>query len=100
MRSKEDIYNEATLKNIGANPNGTRMDIIYEAMDLWAKEYHKNQVKENKLLPLQPFLNKVDQYVYDQENHIVKRSVSRILTIKAVAGWCKKFAEGLVKFKN
>lgn len=36
-RTKEDCYNEATLKNL-SDPNGTRMDIIYAAMDVYAKE--------------------------------------------------------------
>lgn len=35
--TKEEIYEEATLKNI-ANSTGTRMDIIYHAMSEYAKQ--------------------------------------------------------------
>lgn len=35
--SKEKVYQEATLKCLGENSNGTRMDVVYEAMDQWAK---------------------------------------------------------------
>lgn len=38
MKSKEEIYNEATLKNLGNNPNGITMDIIYDAMESYSQE--------------------------------------------------------------
>lgn len=44
MRSKEDCYNEATLKSLGNNPNGTRMDVVYLAIDIYAEEYHKDKI--------------------------------------------------------
>lgn len=168
LRSKEDVYNDATLKNLGNNPNGTRMDIIYDAMDIYAKEYHENEVKNDKflpkeeinirhqalenlkefikntpkldiinklnaiqkqsssgikvgefmgiqdymdayakeyhenevknkkLLPLDPFINSVDSYLNGQRNHIIPRDKDRMLTIECVADWCKKFAKCLV----
>lgn len=37
-KSKEEIYNTATLENIGNNPTGTRMDVVYAAMDRYAKQ--------------------------------------------------------------
>lgn len=37
-RSKEEVYNEITLKHLGNNPNGTRMDIVYDAMDIYFTE--------------------------------------------------------------
>lgn len=36
--TKEEIYEETTLKNLGNNPQGTRMDIVYSAMDEYAKK--------------------------------------------------------------
>jgi hypothetical protein len=38
-KSKETVYQEATMKSLGMNAEGTRMDIVYLAMD----EYAKNQ---------------------------------------------------------
>ena len=35
---KETIYNEATMKNMGEYPMGTRMQIVYSAMDEYAKQ--------------------------------------------------------------
>lgn len=32
------VYEEATLKNLGSNPQGTRMDIIYLAMKMYAAQ--------------------------------------------------------------
>jgi hypothetical protein len=37
-KSKEDVYNIATLKNLGNNPQGTKMDVVYSAMDEYAKQ--------------------------------------------------------------
>lgn len=34
--SKDKIYDTATLIQLGSNANGTRMDVIYEAMELYA----------------------------------------------------------------
>lgn len=36
--TKEEIYQEATLKSLGNNSTGTRMDVIYLAMDQYAEE--------------------------------------------------------------
>lgn len=36
--TREEIYEEVTLKNIGNNPQGTRMDVVYSAMDEYAKQ--------------------------------------------------------------
>ncbi len=32
--TNEEIYQQATLESISENPQGTRMDVIYKAMDL------------------------------------------------------------------
>ncbi len=39
MKSKEDCYNEATLKSLGNNPQGTRQDVIYLAMEIYAQQF-------------------------------------------------------------
>lgn len=39
--SKEDCYNEATRIELGNNPQGTRMDVIYRAMELYAAQQQK-----------------------------------------------------------
>lgn len=36
--TREEIYEEGTLKNIGNNPQGTRMDVVYSEMDEYAKQ--------------------------------------------------------------
>ena len=38
MKTMEEVYNEQTLKHLGNNPQGTRMDIVYSAMKEFAKE--------------------------------------------------------------
>ena len=48
-------------------------------------------------VPLNLFVNAVNEYVIEQENHLIERSPERISTIKAVAHWCIKFAERLAK---
>lgn len=37
MPTREEIYQQATLKNL-SNSNGTRMDIVYAAMSEYAKQ--------------------------------------------------------------
>lgn len=32
IKNMKEVYEESTLKELGSNPNGTRMDIIYRAM--------------------------------------------------------------------
>lgn len=43
--SKNEAYEKATMQELGGNPTGTRQDVIYRAMDLYAKEcaigFHK-----------------------------------------------------------
>lgn len=51
-RSKEEIYNESTLRNLGNNPNGTRMDVVYDAMDVFAAQ----EVKSNSTALVNLFL--------------------------------------------
>lgn len=36
--SKEAIYEDATRKELGSNPNGTRMDVVSRAMDMYAQQ--------------------------------------------------------------
>lgn len=49
MRTKEEIYEEATLKSYAENPMGTREDVTHKAMEIYAKEYHETEVlKLNK----------------------------------------------------
>lgn len=43
MKTKEQCYEDATLKLL-SDPNGTRMDIIYEAMDLYRNQEPKGVV--------------------------------------------------------
>lgn len=38
MVTKQEAYEKATLLNLAANPMGTRMDVIYLAMDGYAKQ--------------------------------------------------------------
>lgn len=40
--TKEEAYEKATMIELGNNPNGTRQDVIYKAMDIW--EGYKNEV--------------------------------------------------------
>lgn len=56
-----------------------------------------DNIKTEKMLPLNQFLKAVDEYVSEQENHILKRDEGRMATIKAVAHWCKRFAETLAR---
>ena len=54
---KEDCYNEATLKSLGNNPQGTRMDVVYLAMDIYA-----NKLKSNPVLDIN-----IDEWAEDFE---------------------------------
>lgn len=38
MKTKEQVYYDVTMKEIGSNPNGTRTDIVYAAMEEYAKQ--------------------------------------------------------------
>lgn len=44
--TKEGVYNRCTLRNLGNNPNGTRMDIVFDAMDEYAKLFAIEVLKE------------------------------------------------------
>ena len=37
-KTKEQCYEEATLKSLGNDPQGTRMDVVYLAMDIYANQ--------------------------------------------------------------
>lgn len=47
MKSKEQCYQDATLKSLSENANGTRMDIIYSAMEEYASQF-KSQPLQSK----------------------------------------------------
>ncbi len=49
MRTKETVYEDCTRQHLGNNPLGTRMNIVYDSMEQYAKEYHENELL--KLLP-------------------------------------------------
>jgi hypothetical protein len=42
--SKQEAYEQATLKNL-SDPTGTRQDIIYAAMEIYAEEKYKDYIK-------------------------------------------------------
>lgn len=39
--TKEEAYQKATLQQLGNNPQGTRQDIIYAAMEIYADSFLK-----------------------------------------------------------
>ncbi len=36
--TKEEAYELATMQELGGNPNGTRQDVVWRAMELYAKQ--------------------------------------------------------------
>lgn len=36
--TKEEAYEKATMQELGGNPNGTRQDVVYRAMEIYAKQ--------------------------------------------------------------
>lgn len=36
--TKEEAYEKATMISIGENPNGTRQDVVYKAMEIYTKQ--------------------------------------------------------------
>lgn len=36
--SKEECYEKATMQELGGNPNGTRQDVIWRAMEMYANQ--------------------------------------------------------------
>ena len=36
--NKEEAYELATMRELGGNPNGTRQDVVWRAMDIYSKE--------------------------------------------------------------
>ncbi len=38
MRTKEEVYEDCTRQELGNNPTGTRMEVVYRAMDEYFKE--------------------------------------------------------------
>lgn len=60
------------------------------------KVYDKyGRIENQKVLLLNSFIDSVGEYIKEQENHEVKRTISEITRIKAVAFWCIKFARKL-----
>lgn len=51
------------------------------------------EVKQNKEENYNNFIESVDEYIYGQENQIIKRSESTMSTIKTVVHWCKIYAK-------
>ena len=43
---KNDCYELATLRELGNNPQGTRMDVVYKAMDIYADLKVKKAIEE------------------------------------------------------
>ena len=68
MRTKEKVYEDCTLKNLGNKPNGTRMDIVYDSMEEYAIEYHHTKVLElNKCAVSRSFrLTPSEQSAFDK----------------------------------
>lgn len=54
--TKEQAYQQATMKSIGSDPNGTRQDVIYLAMDIYA-EYHSALAFDAGLESAADFMN-------------------------------------------
>lgn len=54
MKTREECYNEATLKSLGTNPQGTRQDIIYLAMDIYADQFNefRQGISKEKILEI------------------------------------------------
>ncbi len=52
MKTKQECYEEATLKSVGDNPQGTRMDVIYLAMEIYADQF-KDASKINNPIKVQ-----------------------------------------------
>lgn len=56
--TKQEAYEQATLKNIG-NPNGTRMDIIYAAMDIYRESPVVQDEKDARIKELEEALDEI-----------------------------------------
>jgi hypothetical protein len=62
VRSKEEVYEDVTRKHLGNNPNGTRMDIVYAAMEEYSSQPRPFKMpvlvdeegKEHEVLALAP----------------------------------------------
>jgi len=35
--TKEEAYEKATMQELGGNPNGTRQDVVWRAMDIYSR---------------------------------------------------------------
>jgi hypothetical protein len=46
MKTKEDCYNEATLKSLSESSTETRQDVIYRAMDIYSDQFKSNKLFE------------------------------------------------------
>ncbi len=48
--TKEEAYELATMQELGGNPNGTRQDVVWRAMELFAEQEKKREVNDNEVL--------------------------------------------------
>jgi len=65
QKFKEDCYELATLKQLGNNPQGTRMDVVYMAMDLFVIHIRKkNQELEDRVAELEKNKLRADRLAF------------------------------------
>lgn len=69
--TKEEAYEKATMQELGDNPNGTRQDVIYRAMDIYCESVRSELSKECKRV-------KIQRNEYEQELLKANREIMRL----------------------
>lgn len=72
--TKEEAYEKATMISIGENPNGTRQDVVYKAMEIYTDEIRFELSKECKRVKIQR--NEYEQELLKANREIMKLRAS------------------------
>jgi 20S proteasome alpha/beta subunit len=71
--TKGEAYEKATMIEIGENPNGTRQDVIYRAIGIYADEVREMLSKECKRV-------KIQRNEYEEE---LRKAIKEIMRLRA-----------------
>lgn len=50
--TKEEAYEKATMQELGGNPNGTRQDVVWRAMEIYSQQVLINSLPKFKVLSI------------------------------------------------
>lgn len=84
-KTKEECYDEATLKSLGNNPNGTRMDVVYLAMDIYHSQF-TSEISEEEI-------SKMAEKEYPYDNELME--INKVLHTEVVGTQRRIYSAGI-----